>query len=190
MSARRQPGPARVRLRSPVTGFLVALVLAMTAAVTQGVVYQGEAGPGNAQSARIGESLSLGGTRIVVDSITVAPELPAAEAGEGPVAGPAGSVLVLVVFTQVVDASVDRETHTCSSTLVADDQTEWPTDDGYGYRLRRPEGLVCGDTDSSPLVSGQAREIGVSYLVPARYADQLRWRLSVDGGRYLVEVRP
>lgn len=176
-------------LRSPGIGLVLALVLAVVAAGFQGSVYErARVSSVQAQQARIGETVTLDGTEIVVTSVTVAPALPAAEAEDPPVGGPAGSVLVLVVFTQLVDSSVDRTTRTCSSTLVADDGTVWETDDDYGYRLRRPAELICGDTESSPLQPGVLREIGVSYLIPARYADRVRWRLSMDD-RYLVEVR-
>lgn len=179
---------SRLRLRSSAAGFVVALVLALVAAGVQGTAYQREDRSTAVRQAYLNESMALGGTEIVVTSITVAPEMPAEEAGDPPVRGPAGSVLMLVVFTQRIDASVDRETHTCSSTLVADDGTEWPYDDTYVYQLKRPEELICGETESTPLVPGVRREIGVSFLIPARYADQIHWRLSMDD-RYLVEVR-
>ena len=137
----------------------------------------------------MGEPVVLGGTEVAATTITVAPALPAAEPGDADVRGPAGSVFVLVVFRHQVDATVDRERHSCTSTLVADDGTVWEPDDVYGYRLRRPEAMTCGDSGSSPLRPGVERQIGASFLIPARYADQVRWRLSVDDDAHLVEVR-
>lgn len=181
--------PIRGRLASARVGFVVAVALALVAAGVQGTAYPRLGGSTVVQQAHVDETVALGGTEIIVTSITVAPELPAGEAGDPPVRGPASSVLVLVVFTQRIDSTVDRETHTCSSTLVADDGTEWPYDDTYGYQLKRPDELICGETDSSPLVPGVRREIGASFLIPARYAEQVSWRLSVDDDRYLVDVR-
>lgn len=185
-----RPTRAAARLRSAPAAFAVALLLALAAAGTQGVVLHRDRVPAAGRPAGVGEAVQLGGAEVVVRSITVAPALPAAEAGDPAVRGPAGSVLVLVVFTQRVDATVDRATHTCTSSLVADDGSVWETDDTVGYALRRPEALICGDTTSTPLRPGALREIGASFLIPQRYAGQVRWRLSLDDDRYLVEVRP
>jgi len=178
------------RWRSPRAGFAAALLLALVAAGTQGVLATRDATPPMTSTAGVGETAVLGGTSVVVDSLTTAAALPAAEAGAPDVTGPAGSVLVLVVFTQRVDAGVDLERHFCTSTLVADDGSVWDTDDELGYRLRRPKASTCGDDPSDPLRSGEPRQIGASFLIPARYADQVRWRLSLDDDRTRLEVRP
>jgi hypothetical protein len=171
------------RWRSPRAGFAAALLLALAAAGAQGVLSTRDETPPVTSTARVGEAAVLGGTTVVVDAVTT-------EAGDPDVAGPAGSVLVLVVFTQRVDATVDLERHFCTSTLVADDGSVWDTDDELGYRLRRPEASTCGDDTSDPIRPGEPRQIGASFLIPARYADQVRWRLSLEDDRTRLEVRP
>ena len=178
------------RWRSPRAGFAAALLLALAAAGAQGALSTRDETPPVTSTARVGETAVLGGTTVVVDAVTTAAALPAAEAGDPDVAGPAGSVLVLVVFTQRVDASVDLERHFCTSTLVADDGSVWDPDDELGYRLRRPEASTCGDDTSDPIRPGEPRQIGASFLIPARYADQVRWRLSLEDDRTRLEVRP
>lgn len=172
--------------------FLLALVCALLAAGGQGYLSYADRTPAAALQARVGTELQLDGTRLTVRSFTVAPGLPAADPDrpDGPVVrGPAGSVLVLVVYEQQVDATVDVTGHFCDASLVADDGTTWGEDGDLGYALRRPEALTCADSDDQPLRAGALREIGASYLIPARYADQVRWRLEVQPGARAVEFR-
>ncbi len=166
-----------------------AVLLALLAAGQQGVTAYRDRSPAVAVSARGNEPVTLGNTQVAVRSFTVAPTLPAQDATDPPVRGPEGSVLVLVVWTQVVGPGVKIDEHFCDSSLVADDGTVWPKDSDYTYAVRRPDALTCGHSDSRPLVVGQPREIGDSFVIPARYADQVRWRMSFDDGRQAVEVR-
>ncbi|HEY5822698.1 MAG TPA: hypothetical protein VIT20_12020 [Propionibacteriaceae bacterium] len=172
------------------TAFLVALVIALLAASAQGLIYYRDRRPALATHAGVGQPVDLDGTRLQVRTFTVAAELPAQKADKPPVRGPAGSLLVLIVYEQQVDAGVKIDEHFCDTSLVGDDGTIWQEDDTVGYQLRRPEALTCSDSDDQPLIPGVSREIGVSYLVPARYADQLSWRLSLDEDHQVVEFRP
>lgn len=174
--------PVRHRRAPSAVVFAATLVGALLATGFQGLTYYRDHTPAPAVQARVGEPVQLGGTRLAVQSFTVAPQLPPddpKQTGKPPVRGPAGSLLVLIVYTQQVDATVNPDGHVCDASLVADDGTIWEEDDDFGYQLSRPVALSCGSTDDQPLEVGAIREIGASYLIPARYADQVRWRLSV-----------
>ncbi len=71
-------------------------------------------------------------------------------------------MLVLVVYEQQVDATVDVADHFCDDSLVADDGTTWTDDGDLGYAVRRPAALTCSDSDDQPLRAGVAREVGAS----------------------------
>ncbi|MET0693723.1 MAG: hypothetical protein ABWY56_07320 [Propionibacteriaceae bacterium] len=170
--------------------FAVALLLALLAALAQGLTYYRDRTPAEPILAEVGQTVALGGTRQTVRSITVAPTLPNADRAEPPVRGPDGSLLVLVVWAQeVVDPAVKLDEHNCDTTLIADDGTIWHPDGDFSYSVARPEALTCGNTDDFPLVLGRVREIGSSYVIPARYADQISWQLAFDSGKQVLRVR-
>jgi hypothetical protein len=179
------------RWRSAPVAFAAALLLALLVTGGQGWLYLDRRSPHPAVPAAVGQVVTLGGTEVEVRSFAVAPELPAAEAGDPPVRGPEGSVLVLVTWVHtVVDPSVDLPEHLCESTLVADDGTVWTYDSEVTYGIRRPEALVCSDSEDHPLRVGEPRRIGTSYVIPASYASSVHWRLSMDGDREVAEFRP
>jgi hypothetical protein len=170
--------------------FATALLLALLAAAAQGVLYYRDRTPGRAVTAQVGQQVELAGTRLRVQSFTVAASLPNEDPTEPAVAGPPGSLLVLVVWTQqVFDPGVKLDVHRCQTSLVADDGTIWHDDSDLTYGLRRPKALTCGDSDDFPLVLGRERQLGSSYVIPARYAESVRWRLSLDEEQQVVEFR-
>jgi len=178
------------RWRSPRLAFAVALLLALLVTGGEGYLYHARYTPASGPRARVGETVTLAGTTIEVRSITVARELPVADAGDPPAKGPAGSVLVLVTWVQTLDETVDVEDHFCDAALVADDGTTWADELDYTYDLRRPKSLTCASTDDAPMVAGKPATIGESYVIPASYASRVRWRLSLDDDRHVVEFVP
>lgn len=181
---------AAALLRRPVLAFAVALLLALLAALAQGLTYYRDRTPVDPVLAAVGQTVEIGGTRQTVRSFTVATTLPNSDPAEPPVHGPDGSLLVLVVWVQqVVDPSVVLAEHSCDTRLVAEDGTRWHEDGDFSYALARPEALSCGDSKSFPLVLGRERAIGSSYVIPARYAEQISWQLSFDSGQHVLQVR-
>ena len=177
------------RPRQPVLAFGAALLLALLAALAQGLTYYRDRAPADPVAAVVGQPVELGGTRQQVTSFTVAATLPNEDPTEPPVHGPPGSRMVLVVWTQqVLDPAIKLDEHSCETTLVADDGTVWQPDGDFSYALARPVALTCGDSDDVPLVRGRVREIGSSYVIPARYADRIQWQLALDSGRRVLRV--
>lgn len=177
--------------RSAPAAFGLALLLAVGVTGSQGYLYHARRTPAAALSARVGQSVSVGGLAITVDAITVAPELPSEDAGDPPAKGPAGSVLVLVTWQQtVLDPAVPLDSLFCDATLVADDGTVWDDETEFTYGVRRPKALTCAGTDDAPLVRDEPRAIGKSYVIPAAYASRVRWRLSWDDDHHVVVVSP
>ena len=167
-----------------------AVLLALLAAGQQGVTAYRDRSPAIAVSARGNEPVTLGNTQVAVRSFTVAPTLPAQDATDPPVRGPEGSVLVLVVWTQVVGPGVKIDEHFCDSSLVADDGTVWPKDSDYTYAVRRPDALTCGRqstparwSSDSPVRSATASSS--RRATPTRCAGGCR----STHGRQAVEVR-
>ncbi len=181
----------RPRWRLGPAAFGLALLLALLVTAGQGYLYYARRTPAAAVETRVGESVTLGGTQILVRSIAVAPTMPAEDAGDPPAEGPPGSVLVLVTFEQtIVDARVPLDAHFCDATLVADDGTVWTSDTNYTYGILRPKALSCSGTDDAPLVRNVTLTVGQSYVVPAAYGSRLGWRLSWDEDRYVLLVAP
>lgn len=177
--------------RSAPAAFVVALLLAVLVTGGQGYLYHSRRTPGAAVAARVGESVTLGGTRVLVRSITAAPELPAADAGDPPVTGPSGSVLVLVTWEQtILDPALPLDAHFCDATLVADDGTVWTDDLDHTFGIRRPKALTCSGSDDAPLALGVPSTVGECYVIPAGYASRVRWRLSWDEDRHVAEFAP
>ena len=176
-------------LRRPAVAFAAALLLALLAALTQGLTYYRDRTPAEPVLAGVGQTVELDGTRQQVRSFSVAATLPNEDSSEPPVHGPPGSRMVLVVWThQVVDPAIKLDEHSCDTSLVADDGTIWHEDGDFSYSVARPRALTCGDTDDSPLLLGRDREIGSSYVIPARYADRIQWQLELDSGHQVLRV--
>lgn len=174
---------------------LVALLLAVGCALGTGYYSFARLSPTRAASAlRPGESVEAGGVRYRLDSFTVADELPAEEAGDPPVRGPAGSKVVLVVVSQtVVDRSVVLDKHLCEMILVAEPggptATTWRPESDVTFALRRPEALSCGDSKDQPLRYDVERPVGFSFVIPAGSAASVFGRLSSDEGRTVIALR-
>lgn len=175
---------------------LVALLLAIGCALGTGYYSFARLTPTGADySLRPGESVEAGGVRYRLDSFGVADSLPAEEADDPPVRGPAGSKVVLVVVSQtVLDRSVALDEHYCEMILVAEpggaNATTWRTDSDVTFALRRPEALSCGDSDDQPLDYDVERPVGFSFVIPAGSAGSMFGRLSADDDETVIALRP
>ncbi|WP_375425201.1 hypothetical protein [uncultured Friedmanniella sp.] len=177
--------------RSAPAAFAVALLVAVLVTGGQGYLYYAQRTPAAALAARVGESVTLAGTQVSVRSIAVAATMPDTDAGDPPVTGPAGSVLVLVTWQQtILDDTVPLDAHFCDATLVADDGTVWTDDLDYTYDLRRPQRLTCSGTDDAPLARNVPVTVGESYVIPAGYGSRVTWRLSWDDDAHVVVFSP
>lgn len=121
----------------------------------------------------VGETATVAGTTFRLDSLEVAPRLPAADPEQQWVEAPDGAVIVQVVLTtEIVDDGVDPETHYCFATAVDDDGRIWRTD-GIGYEVAGPEALTCSGTIEDPIRRGEELSVGFVFLVPAAVADEI-----------------
>jgi hypothetical protein len=121
----------------------------------------------------IGETATVAGTTFRLDSLEVAPRLPAADPEQQWVEAPEGAVLVQAVLTtEIVDDGVDPETHYCFATAVDDDGRIWRTDD-LGYQVAGPEALTCSGTSEEPIRPGEELTVGFVFLVPGAVAEEI-----------------
>jgi len=165
----------------------VAVLAALVVALVSGwYPYAALAPAAPAATLHLGESAELDGVRYRLDRFVVAPALPAQDADDPAVAGPAGSALVLVVVTQtVLDRSVHLDAHFCDATLT-DGSTVWETDSDVTSLAARPAALGCADSDTAPLRYDVPRETGFTFLVPATAGARVSGRLSVTDGPTLA----
>lgn len=173
-------------------GLLLAAVAALLVAAATGWYPYAKLSPAAADATvRPGESVRLAGVRYRLDAFTVSPSLPAEQRGDPAVAGPAGSVLVLVVIREtVLDHTVRLDELTCDATLTDDAGTVWSTDSDFTSQLARPAAYGCGDTPSNPLRYDVERATGFSFVVPADRAGHLAARLQLGGKGPTLVLRP
>lgn len=124
--------------------FVASLLFAVLATAVSGVVVHRNLNPEPAATIRVGEAIEVGGVRYTVDRFDAVPELPNAEQGEPPVAGPEGSSIVVAVVTvQLVDPAVDPELVFCSPEVRNAEGTVWRRDGSlYGFG-GVPDHLTC-----------------------------------------------
>lgn len=174
---------------------LIALVVAIGCALGTGFFAYAQLTPARPQHVLTpGQSVEVDGVRFRLDSFSVAETLPAQEAADPPVRGPAGTMIVLVVVSQTVTSrSVRLDEHFCDVTLVAEPSGArspvWKPETDFTYGLRRPTALGCGDTSSNPLAYDLERPMGFSFVVPATAAGDVAGELSTDDGRTVIGLR-
>jgi hypothetical protein len=173
-------------------GLLLAAVAALLVAAATGWYPYAKLSPAAADATvRPGESVQLAGVRYRLDAFTVAASLPAEQRGDPAVAGPAGSVLVLVVLREtVLDHTVRLDELTCDVTLTDDAGTVWSTDSDFTSQLARPAAYGCADTPTNPLRYDVERATGFSFVVPADRAGHLAARLELGGKGPTLVLRP
>lgn len=159
--------------------FVASLALTVALTALSGVVVHRNLHPKPSATHRVGETFAIGGVRYTVDRFDAVPELPNAEEGEPPVAGPEGSSIVVVVYTvHLVDPAVDPEMVFCSADVRDPEGTVWQRDsDLYGYG-GLPEQITCGlpepaEEGDPPWPRDKPYQVTTLFLLPADRVNDL-----------------
>jgi len=141
-------------------------------------------------TARLGESVVVGGVSYRVDSFETADRFPAAQPDTPDVAAMPGATLVKIIFTEeVVDPGRDLETVYCDLTVHGPDDRRWATASDIASSVKMPEAVTCGGAAEKPVQLRVPFQVGALFMVPADAADTLTFRMRLSTERELLEVR-
>lgn len=164
-------------VRRPVI-FGVALAFALGVAGWQSWLLSRTDDPGPAAEIRVGEAITVQGSRYRVDRFDVTTRLPHSEPEEPAIRAPEGTRMVMIILTtEIVDPSIDPETHYCFGELTDDRGRRWTTEYDVTSAVERPEAVGCSGTSEEDIRPHQPLKVGFSYLIPATVADEVRWEL-------------